>query len=32
VDDEAVYGVAKQDLSLLKRECSGLLEEAEGAS
>ena len=32
VDDEAVYGVAKEDLGLLKRECSELLEQVEGAS
>jgi len=32
VDDEAVYGVATEDIRLLKRECSDLLEQIEGAS
>jgi uncharacterized protein with HEPN domain len=31
VDDEAVYGVATEDLELLRRECSDLLERVEGA-
>ncbi len=30
VDDEAVYGVATEDLGLLRRECSELLELVEG--
>lgn len=31
VDDEAVYGVATEDLGLLKRECREILEQVEGA-